>query len=136
TAVAPGDRTVTANGETIGYGILVWAAGGRPRRLSCSGHDLEGVLTIRNKACADTMRAALPHVQSVVVVGGGYIGLEAAAVLSKMGKNVTVLEALPRVLARVAGEPLSRFFEAEHRAHGVEVRLEARLESIVGKGGK
>jgi 3-phenylpropionate/trans-cinnamate dioxygenase ferredoxin reductase subunit len=57
-------------------------------------------------------------------------------VLSKLGKKVTVLEALPRVLARVAGEPLSRFYEYEHRAHGVDVRLEARLESVLGEDGK
>jgi 3-phenylpropionate/trans-cinnamate dioxygenase ferredoxin reductase subunit len=82
------------------------------------------------------MKAALDHVQAVVVVGGGYIGLEAAAVLAKFGKKVTVLEALPRVLARVAGEPLSRFYEAEHRAHGVDLRLEAQLEYILGKDGK
>jgi 3-phenylpropionate/trans-cinnamate dioxygenase ferredoxin reductase subunit len=88
------------------------------------------------RADADAMKAALHHVNAVVVVGGGYIGLEAAAVLSKFGKKVTVLEALPRVLARVAGEPLSRFYEAEHRAHGVDVRLEARLESVLGKDGK
>jgi 3-phenylpropionate/trans-cinnamate dioxygenase ferredoxin reductase subunit len=136
TAVAAPDRTVAANGETIGYEILVWAAGGRPRRLNCSGHDLEGVLTVRMRSDADAMKAALHHVNAVVVVGGGYIGLEAAAVLSKFGKKVTVLEALPRVLARVAGEPLSRFYEAEHRAHGVDVRLEARLESVLGKDGK
>ena len=59
----------------------------------------------------------------MAIIGGGYIGLEAAAVLAKMGKKVTLLEAMGRVLARVAGEPLSRFYEAEHRAHGVDVRL-------------
>ena len=71
------------------------------------------------------MMAELAGVTTVVVIGGGYIGLEAAAVLTKFGKQVTVLEALDRVLARVAGEPLSRFYEAEHRAHGVDVRLGA-----------
>jgi 3-phenylpropionate/trans-cinnamate dioxygenase ferredoxin reductase component len=71
-----------------------------------------------------------------VVIGGGYIGLEAAAVLTKLGCYVTVLEALPRVLARVAGEELSRFFEAEHRSHGVDLRLATALDSILGEGGK
>jgi len=65
-----------------------------------------------------------------VVIGGGYIGLEAAAVLSKLGKEVVLLEALDRVLARVAGEPLSRFFETEHRARGVEIRLNAGSEAV------
>jgi len=69
-----------------------------------------------------------------VVIGGGYIGLEAAAVLAKAGKQVTVLEALDRVLARVAGEPLSRFYEAEHRAHGVDVRLNTLVDAIEGRG--
>jgi len=68
----------------------------------------------------------------VVVIGGGYIGLEAAAVLTKLGCHVTLLEALPRVLARVAGEDLSRFFEAEHRAHGVDLRLSASVEALLG----
>jgi 3-phenylpropionate/trans-cinnamate dioxygenase ferredoxin reductase subunit len=67
------------------------------------------------------------------VIGGGYIGLEAAAVLAKLGKQVTVLEALDRVLARVAGEPLSRFYEDEHRAHGVELRLGVEGRCIVGE---
>lgn len=135
TAVDPVARSVTVNGEVIGYTHLIWAAGGTPRRLACAGHDLAGVMTVRTRADADAMKAALERIESVVVVGGGYIGLEAAAVLAKVGKRVTVLEALPRVLARVAGEPLSRFYEAEHRAHGVDIRLNARMESIEGSGG-
>src|SRR3546814_15602647 len=78
----------------------------------------------------------LPTINEVVVIGGGYIGLEAAAVLSKLGKKVTVLEALDRVLARVAGETLSRFYEAEHRAHGVNVRLNARIDCIEESNGE
>jgi len=74
--------------------------------------------------------------RKVVVIGGGYIGLEAAAVLTKLGCEVTLLEALPRVLARVAGEDLSRFYEAEHRAHGVDLRTEAMVEAIEGDGEK
>src|SRR3546814_18007439 len=78
----------------------------------------------------------LPTINEVVVIGGGYIGLEAAAVLSKLGKKVTVLEALDRVLARVAGETLSRFYEAEHRPHGVNVRLNARIDCIEDSHGE
>jgi len=135
TAIDPVAKTVTANDELIGYTHLVWAAGGRPRRLACAGHDLSGVLTVRTRADADAMKAALDRIDTVVVVGGGYIGLEAAAVLAKNGKKVVVLEALPRVLARVAGEPLSRFYEAEHRAHGVDIRLNARMDHILGRDG-
>src|SRR6478609_2422454 len=82
------------------------------------------------------MMAEMPDVTRAVVIGGGYIGLEAAAVLAKFGKEVTVLEALDRVLARVAGEPLSRFYEAEHRAHGVDVRLRAQVDCIEEADGK
>jgi 3-phenylpropionate/trans-cinnamate dioxygenase ferredoxin reductase subunit len=71
----------------------------------------------------------------VVVIGGGYIGLEAAAVLAKLGKHVVLLEALDRVLARVAGETLSRFYEAEHRAHGVDLRLGVTVDCIEGRDG-
>ena len=118
------------------YGTLVWATGGGPRRLACDGHDLAGVHAIRTRADVDALHAELGAANRVVVVGGGYIGLEAAAVLTRMGKQVIVLEALDRVLARVAGEPLSRFYEAEHRAQGVEVRLGAMVSSLVGREGR
>lgn len=128
-----GHNVVTAEGKTIGYGNLIWATGGKPRRLACAGGDLTGVHTVRTRADVDRMIAELPDVARVAVIGGGYIGLEAAAVLTKLGRHVTVLEALDRVLARVAGEPLSRFFEDEHRAHGVAVRLGVAVEAIEGQ---
>ena len=128
-------RARLASGATIGYGTLVWATGGEPRRLTCSGHDLRGVHTVRTREDVDRLRAELAAATRVVVIGGGYIGLEAAAVLVKLGKRVTVVEALDRVLARVAGEELSRFYEAEHRAHGVDVRLSAKVACIEEAGG-
>lgn len=135
TSVDPENHTVTtANGETIGYGKLIWATGGSPRMLPIPGGDLPGVQGVRTRADADAMKAASQDAGQIVVIGGGYIGLEAAAVLSKFGKKVVLLEALPRVLARVAGEPLSRFYEAEHRAHGVEVRLGVNVVAIEGEG--
>ena len=135
--IDPTAHSVTcADGRTIGYGTLIWATGGRPRRLTLEGHDLKGIHTVRTRADVDAMTLELPQVTNVVVIGGGYIGLEAAAVLRKFGKEVTVLEALDRVLARVAGEPLSRFYEAEHRAHGVDVRLNVKVDSIQGKDGR
>ena len=136
-AVDPVAHSVTTDdGGTIGYGILIWATGGHPRRLTCSGHDLVGVHAVRTRADVDRLMAELPATREVVVIGGGYIGLEAAAVLAKLGRRVTILEALPRVLARVAGEPLSRFYEAEHRAHGVEVRLDAKVDCIEEADGR
>jgi 3-phenylpropionate/trans-cinnamate dioxygenase ferredoxin reductase subunit len=134
-AVDPTERTVTtADGATIGYTSLIWATGGAARRLSCAGHDLTGVHTVRTRADVDRMIAELPGVTNAVVIGGGFIGLEAAAVLTKFGKRVTLLEALDRVMARVAGPALSRFYEDEHRAHGVDVRLGVAVDSLVGDG--
>ena len=78
----------TADGTTIGYGHLIWAAGGAPRQLGCSGNDATGVHTVRTRADADRMVAELPEVTQAVVIGGGYIGLEAAAVLAKAGMKV------------------------------------------------
>jgi len=136
-SVDPEAHSVTTDGDdTIGYGALIWAAGGSPRSLICSGHDLAGVHAVRTRADVDRLMGELAATTRVVVIGGGYIGLEAAAVLTKLGKQVTVLEALDRVLARVAGEPLSRFYEAEHRAHGVDVRLGAMVDCIAEKDGR
>ncbi len=129
-------RIATATGRSIGYRQLIWATGGAPRRLTCPGCELAGVHTVRTRADVDRMMAELAHVTCAVVIGGGYIGLEAAAVLSKLGKKVVLLEALDRVLARVGSEPLSRFLENEHRAHGVDVRLGAHVDQFVGKHGR
>jgi 3-phenylpropionate/trans-cinnamate dioxygenase ferredoxin reductase subunit len=136
-AVDPAAHRVTLSDRTeLGYGTLVWAAGGRARQLSCVGHDLRGVHSVRTRADVDRLMAELASTDRVAVIGGGYIGLEAAAVLTKLGKHVTILEAQDRVLARVAGEPLSRFYEAEHCAHGVDVRLATMVDCIEEAGGR
>lgn len=129
-------NVITASGDAIGFGKLVWAAGGTPVRLSCDGADLAGVHSIRTREDVDLMIKELPSISRVVVIGGGYIGLEAAAALRTLGKSVVVLEALGRVLARVAGEDLSRFIEREHRRHGVDVRLGQRVSCIIGNSGR
>jgi len=124
-----------SDGSALTYGKLVWATGGDPRRLPCEGGDLPGVYGVRTRADADALMAhADAGAQHFVVIGGGYIGLEAAAVLTKLGRKVTVLEAAPRVLARVAGPELSAFYEAEHRAHGVDLRTSVSVTRLLGEG--
>lgn len=135
-AVDPQAKTVTAGDEQIGYDKLIWATGGSPRMLTCSGADASNVHAVRRRSDVDAMMAKLDRVNHVTVIGGGYIGLEAAAVLTKLGKHVVLLEALDRVLARVAGEELSRFYEAEHRAHGVDLRTGVRMDCIEVTDGK
>ena len=126
-----------SDGRTVRYGSLIWATGGDPRRLSCEGGDLAGVHAVRTRADVDRLMGELDAgAKRAVVIGGGYIGLEAAAVLIKLGCHVTLLEALPRVLARVAGEALSAFYEAEHRAHGVDLRTSVLVDHLEGGGGK
>jgi 3-phenylpropionate/trans-cinnamate dioxygenase ferredoxin reductase subunit len=136
TAVDPAAKALTlSNGTTFGYDKLVWATGGDPRRLSCSGADLAGIHAVRTREDCDTLMAEVDAgTTNIAVIGGGYIGLEAAAVLSKLGLKVTLLEALPRVLARVAGEELSEFYQAEHRAHGVDLRTGVAVDCLVGDG--
>lgn len=135
--VDPVQKTVALNtGASIGYGTLIWATGGSPRRLMCEGGNLAGVHVVRTRAEVDAMLAEMPAVETVAVIGGGYIGLEAAAVLRKFDKHVVVLEAQDRVLARVAGPRLSAFYEAEHRAHGVDLRTGTMVESLTGADGK
>jgi len=121
-AVRPDEhQVVLADGMVLSYRHLVWAAGGRARRLACPGGDLAQVHVVRTRADVDRIQAQLPDAARIAIVGGGYVGLEAAASLVGRGKPVVLVEALPRLLSRVAGETLSRFFEAQHRARGVDM---------------
>ncbi len=136
TAIDPAAKLLTlSDSSTFGYGKLVWATGGDPRALPVPGGDLAGVHAVRTRADCDQLMGEIDGgVHNIVVVGGGYIGLEAAAVLTKLGCTVTLLEALPRVLARVAGPELSAFYEKEHRDHGVDLRTDVVVDSFVGEG--
>lgn len=128
---APGRAVLTSNGVRLGYRWLIWAGGGDARRLSCAGGDGAGVHTVRHRTDVDALRAELKAgARRAVVVGGGYIGLEAAAVLRGLGCSVTLLELQPRLLARVAGETLGAFFLDAHRARGVDIRLATGVERI------
>lgn len=130
-------QVTLTSGERVTYRKLIWAGGGDPRRLSCPGASLNGVYAVRDKSDVDAIMAELERgVSKVAVIGGGYIGLEAAAVLRKLGCAVTVIEALPRVLARVAGEELSSFYQDEHRRQGVDIRLDCAVEAIEEGNGR
>lgn len=134
TRIDPGSKQVELSScENVGYGRLIWAAGGDARRLSCPGGHLDGVHAVRDKRDVDALLADLEAgAQHFVVIGGGYIGLEAAAVLRKLGREVTLVEAQDRVLSRVAGEELSRFYEDEHARQGVDLRLGVGVERLNG----
>jgi 3-phenylpropionate/trans-cinnamate dioxygenase ferredoxin reductase subunit len=136
-AVDPVAKTLSlSDGTSCSYGTLVWATGGDPRALNCPGGDLAGVHAVRTREDCDRLMGEIDAgVRHVAVIGGGYIGLEAAAVLRKLGCAVTLLEALPRVLARVAGPELSAFYEAEHRAHGVDLRTGVGVVALESETG-
>ena len=126
-----------SDGSTVTYRKLIWAGGADPRRLGIPGANLKGIHYVRDKRDADAMMAALEGgAKRAAIIGAGYIGLEAAAVLRKLGCEVTVLEMQDRVLARVAGEELSRFYEEEHRRQGVDIRLSQGVSEVTGEDGK
>lgn len=129
-------RVTTATGERYGYGRLIWATGGKPRKLPSGGHELAGVHTVRTRADIDQLKSELGDVENICIIGGGYIGLEAAAALTTLGKKVTLIEALDRVLARVAGEVISNFFQEAHEAHGVTIRLKQAVQSLEATAGR
>lgn len=133
TAIDPTARTVTVGGEPLEYDHLALTTGSTPRRLPASvGGSLEGVYTVRTLADVDAMRGEFRPGRKVIIVGGGYIGLEAAAVASKLGLDVTVLEMAPRILQRVAAPETSDYVRALHQAHGVKVLESTGLNRLVG----
>ncbi|MFP6560108.1 NAD(P)/FAD-dependent oxidoreductase [Paraburkholderia sp. B3] len=131
-----GKTIALADGSALAYDKLILATGSVPRALAIPGHDLHGVVALRSLADADVLRERVQPGEKLVVIGAGYIGLEAAAAARQLGHDVTVLEAAPRVLGRVTGETVSAFYANEHRAQGVDLRLGARIEALVGEGGK
>ena len=136
TGIDPAARTVTLGDETIAYDHLVFTTGSVPRRLAPAiGGDLAGVYTVRNLADVDAERAEFRPGRRLVIVGGGYIGLEAAAVAAKLGLDVTVLEMAPRILQRVAAPETSDYFRALHAAHGVTILESTGLERLLGEAG-
>ncbi len=137
TTVTQIDRTSGAlqcsGGRPLHYDRLVLATGSTPLRLPVPGADLTGVFTLRGLDDARAIRAALAEPVRVLVVGGGYIGLEAAASARKMGNEVTVVERLPRLLARVTTIPVSDYCLELHRGHGIDVRLDETVVALEGE---
>ena len=128
-----GAKTVTlASGEHLPYDYLILATGARARALPIPGADLAGVLSLRTAADAEALKGALGPGKRLAVVGGGYVGLEAAASARALGSHVMIIEREPRVLARVACETLSNFFQDYHRARGVAFELNAGVEAFEG----
>jgi 3-phenylpropionate/trans-cinnamate dioxygenase ferredoxin reductase component len=133
TGIDPAAKTVTVAGEPLAYDQLALTTGSTPRRLPASvGGDLKGVFTVRTLVDVDAMRAEFAPGRKVIIVGGGYIGLEAAAVASKLGLDVTVLEMAPRILQRVAAPETSDHVRALHQAHGVAVMEATGLDRLIG----
>ncbi|KAF0957984.1 NAD(P)/FAD-dependent oxidoreductase [Rhodococcus sp. T7] len=136
-AVDPSRHVVrTSTGAEIGYGKLVWATGGRPRRLTVPGAELAGVHYLRTLRDAERLQSHLITAARAVVIGGGFIGLEAAAAFTKAGLAVTVIESADRVLQRVTSPAVSAHFRALHRRHGVDILERSSVSEITGRNGE
>ncbi|GAA1635077.1 NAD(P)/FAD-dependent oxidoreductase [Georgenia ruanii] len=123
-----------ASGRAFAFDRLALAVGARARRLEVDGAGLAGVLYLRNADDALALKAAMPEASDVVVIGGGFIGLEAARSAHALGKRVTVLEAGPRLVGRAVGKETSAYFLRAHRAAGLDIRLGAHVTRFVGDG--
>ncbi|MBY6139654.1 FAD-dependent oxidoreductase [Leisingera daeponensis] len=137
TAIDPAAKTVTLGEEVISYDQLALTTGSDPRRLPAAiGGDLDGVYVVRGLTDVDAMAPNVTGGKRALIVGGGYIGLEAAAVCAKRGVQVTLVEMADRILQRVAAPQTSDFFRSLHSSHGVDVREGVGLERLEGEGGK
>jgi 3-phenylpropionate/trans-cinnamate dioxygenase ferredoxin reductase subunit len=125
-----GRRLLLADGRDLGWSKLVLATGSRVRTLALPGAEDPDCFYLRGIDDVDRLRPSLLAGKRLAIIGAGYIGLEVAAVAAKKGLEVSVLEAMPRVLARAASPPISAFFEAEHRKAGVDLRCNVRMTSI------
>ena len=135
TAISAADQTISLGDETLSYDNLVLTTGSDPRRLPAAiGGDLDGVYVVRDLADVDAMTPEFKPDRHVLIVGGGYIGLEAAAVARKLGVKVTLLEMAERILQRVAAPETSDFFRDLHRGHGVDIREGVGLDHLIGEG--
>ncbi|MDQ1155571.1 NAD(P)/FAD-dependent oxidoreductase [Brevundimonas sp. SORGH_AS_0993] len=134
-AVDPAAKTVAFHdGSSETYDVLVLATGSTARKLPVPGGDHPDLLELRTLKDAERLKAVLGPGKRLAVVGGGYVGLEAAASARALGAEAVVIERAPRVLARVASETLSTFFTSQHRAHGVEILTGAEVVAVAPDG--
>lgn len=135
TGIDTAARTVAIGDETLAYDELVFATGSVPHRLPAAiGGDLDAVFVVRDLADVDAMAPRFDAGARLLIVGGGYIGLEAASVAAKLGLNVTLVEMAERILQRVAAPETSNFFRALHASHGVDIREGVGLQRLTGDG--
>ena len=136
TGLDPKARRLTlADGSSLAYDKLVLATGARVRPLPVDGAKLDGVFFLKTLDDVDRIGNRLTTAQNVVVIGAGFIGLEFAAVARKLGKTVSVLEAMPRVMARVVTEEMSQFFTELHRGNGVSIHCDTMVTALEGQDG-
>ncbi len=134
-SIAPGERTVAfSDGSIETYDALILATGSTGRRLAIPGADRSDLIELRTIADAERLKSRLGPGRRLVIVGGGYVGLEAAASARALGAEVVLLERLDRVLKRVASEPLSAFFTDRHRGEGVDIRTGVEVAAFEDGG--
>jgi 3-phenylpropionate/trans-cinnamate dioxygenase ferredoxin reductase subunit len=137
TAIDPAAHEVSlAGGGRVGYARLLLATGSSPRPLPVPGADLDGVLYLRRVGDSDRLKAAFAGAGNVVVIGGGWIGLETAAAARAAGAAVTVLEAAELPLLRVLGPEVAQVFATLHREHGVDLRCGVKVAAVTGRDGR
>ncbi len=137
THLDPVSKEITlSDSSTFTYSDLIIATGSRPRPLRSPGADLDGVFDLRSISDVESIRPNLEPGKRLVIIGAGYIGLEAAAVARQLGLEVTVLEMADRVLARVTSPVISAFYEDAHEAEGVNILTSTRLSSLQGADGR
>ncbi len=125
-------QVLTASGRRLPYDVAVIATGGQPRRLSVRGSDLDGVCYLHDLDESRRLKDRFKESKRIVIVGGGYIGLEVAATARKLGVEAVILEAAERILARVAAPEISDFFTRLHQQHGARVEVNARVKEFIG----
>jgi 3-phenylpropionate/trans-cinnamate dioxygenase ferredoxin reductase subunit len=127
-------QVVLADGESLAYDRLLLCLGAQSRRLTCPGAELAGVHYLRGIADVAPIQGGVKPQARVVIIGGGYIGLETAATCRKLGCEVTVLEMADRIMNRVVAPSVSQYFLQEHRAHGVNILCDMRVIRLEGDG--